>query len=763
MATGGTEQLFIIVAAGPNARRHARDSLESPVRPSSCEAYFGDERGLLEQVKAKSGDGQFYAWGARNTPKLRGIWDKLHPGDYVLVYQGMEDGFTYWTRVIEKRKNREFAAEVWGVEDNETWELMYFLERLRPIPAGDRDLSDLLGEHYQGFTRVGQGSMAKIRSLYGSVGDFVSQRFGNGSPVYLLLRSQLESDWQDDEGKSYHYGDTVANYKKVTSGAYFLLDRRSSGVKRVLAKGRIETVSEEPASGASNKTFRAAYKNYEPLKPPKVITDEHESELEQLDRYNNQHSIRVLSKEVFEKLAQPARAWIFQGNPNIYDVRAAVTALQEDTWLVLQHRDEIEPGDRVYIWESGPEGGIVAIAEVIDRATEREEGAESAPFIRDFEKLGGTQPRVRLRILEALDPVVKRADISSNPELANLSILRQSQGTNFPVTKREAEVIEDLLTGRTAAEAPPANTDIENIMGKLEEEGFYFPSNLVKNYYLSIKTKPFVLLTGMSGGGKTALTRLVAEGLGEPYCVVAVKPNWTDSRNLLGFYNPISQQYVTTEALSFIIDASKEYEARGEGARRFHLCLDEMNLSHVEYYFAELLSAMERPDRRVVLHSMDNLSVPGSIILPLNLVVLGTVNVDETVQPFSDKVKDRANTITVPIDLDTYVGKMRSSDLGTLHVVKDKAFSFAKTEQGQRAVEILLRLHRVLSRHQVHFGYRIMDEVLAYLAESASTGLLPFEEALDAQVEQKVLPKVRGRGDAFRTSSPATAETIETV
>ena len=64
-------------------------------------------------------------------------------------------------------------------------------------------------------------------------------------------------------------------------------------------------------------------------------------------------------------------SWIFQGNPKIYDLTAAVRALKEETWLVQQHRAEIRVGDRVYLWESGPEAGIVAVAEVLDEVSDR--------------------------------------------------------------------------------------------------------------------------------------------------------------------------------------------------------------------------------------------------------------------------------------------------------------------------------------------------------------------------------------------------------
>jgi 5-methylcytosine-specific restriction enzyme B len=139
------------------------------------------------------------------------------------------------------------------------------------------------------------------------------------------------------------------------------------------------------------------------------------------------------------------QTWIFQGNPKIYNVAHAVRSLREDTWLVQQHKNEIRPGDRVYIWESGPDGGIVAVGEVLDEVSERVLPDESKPYVSDDIKLGGVQPRVLIRVTRVCDPKLKRTVILENPHLSNLLILRQPQGTNFPVTPAEAAIIEELL------------------------------------------------------------------------------------------------------------------------------------------------------------------------------------------------------------------------------------------------------------------------------------------------------------------------------
>jgi hypothetical protein len=139
------------------------------------------------------------------------------------------------------------------------------------------------------------------------------------------------------------------------------------------------------------------------------------------------------------------QTWKFQANPKIYDVARAVRSLREDTWLVRQHRNDIHPQDRVYLWECGPDAGILAVGEVLDDVTERDLLPESKPFVLDSIKLGGIKFRVLVRIARVCEPKLRRTSIMQHPQLSNLPILRQPQGTNFPVSPEQAAIIEELL------------------------------------------------------------------------------------------------------------------------------------------------------------------------------------------------------------------------------------------------------------------------------------------------------------------------------
>ena len=214
--------------------------------------------------------------------------------------------------------------------------------------------------------------------------------------------------------------------------------------------------------------------------------------------------------------------------------------------------------------------------------------------------------------------------------------------------------------------------------------GIFFDQETIENYLLSLKVKPFIILTGNSGTGKTKLSQLFAEYLsykmGGNNKIIPVGANWTDNRNIFGFYNVISKEYQSTQALSLIIDASDESNKE----KPYFLILDEMNLSHVERYFSDFLSSIESK-KPIPLHNRkindtssisndeddvgdvesdneDNVdnnqnnstseiedengnTIKPNLIIPPNLFVVGTVNVDETTYMFSPKVLDRANVL----------------------------------------------------------------------------------------------------------------------
>jgi MoxR-like ATPase len=300
------------------------------------------------------------------------------------------------------------------------------------------------------------------------------------------------------------------------------------------------------------------------------------------------------------------------------------------------------------------------------------------------------------------------------------------QGYLFPVSdnfaSRLGAAFPELQIGEGEAEAATRRTeplDLEQIGSKVRGEGLEIDDATLRRYHLSLNTRRrFVILAGVSGTGKTWLAEAYARAAGARVLVVPVAPNWTTNEDLLGYRNPLDQQYYDTDFSRFLRDAATEYEEHPERPRRYHVILDEMNLARVEYYFAKFLSAMEQrardDDARVELAPGDTVS------LPSNLYVTGTVNVDETTHSFADKVYDRAQLIELPVSR----GYLEQQLLGRPYR------------------ELLLALWDEL--HLVApFAYRVVDEINEYVADAEEMGV-GWESALDEQLLQKVLPKIKG-------------------
>ena len=304
----------------------------------------------------------------------------------------------------------------------------------------------------------------------------------------------------------------------------------------------------------------------------------------------------------------------------------------------------------------------------------------------------------------------------------------------------------------------------------------------------ALLSKPFLILTGPSGTGKTRGAIQLAESLCDVDCraVVAVGADWTDNRHVVGFLNPLQTAdgtptgvpiYETTEILNLLLHANAE-----ENREKPHvLILDEMNLSHVERYFADFLSAMELEDKEkaLKLHSAglaktrEGVDVEGSIDFPENLFVIGTVNIDETTYMFSPKVLDRANVIEIHADPTALANFLKGiggeagpearnhgvSFLDAARVIRNEDahghVPLMTPEFRELAAQRLMELFEIMKRGRGEFGYRTGREVLAYLrtahfltpeaqraAWSAADG--DWLKALDAQILQKILPKLHG-------------------
>lgn len=309
---------------------------------------------------------------------------------------------------------------------------------------------------------------------------------------------------------------------------------------------------------------------------------------------------------------------------------------------------------------------------------------------------------------------------------------------------------------------------IDNIKKYIKSKGFIYPDGLIENFYLSLKTKPFVLLAGISGTGKTRLVRLFAEALKCKYKLVSVRPDWSDGSDLLGYKN-IQGKFVPGAVIDYIKKANENPD------EIYFLCLDEMNLARVEYYFSDFLSKMETRRREGVEFVTDKLldsdtfeyeddrEKYGDIIIPENLYIVGTVNMDETTHPFSKKVLDRANTIEfnevyldnflfsddVDTVLDALPFKVNNDFLKAQYLTLNDCIE-GNEELLKDIIDKLVEINNILQEANLQVGYRIRDELCFYMLYNQREGLLDENIAFDFQLMQKILPRIQGSGEAIK-------------
>ena len=351
-------------------------------------------------------------------------------------------------------------------------------------------------------------------------------------------------------------------------------------------------------------------------------------------------------------------------------------------------------------------------------------------------------------------------------------------------------------------------------------------------YLTAIRTKPFLLLAGISGTGKSRLVRKLAQATTTPelegisagelgaarfalhkpanFELVQVKPNWHNSMDVVGYASNIPEpHYVFTPFVEFVAKAFLHEEVP------FFLCLDEMNLAPVEEYFAEFLSAIEsrslaggsyETDPIIkpfwtfgedVCEAMLGHLLPGyapkdvrlaggkagervrelserfrtrGLTLPKNLIVVGTVNMDETTFSFSRKVLDRAMSFEMnEVDYDAFVEGRTDDDLlrlaegfgegGLNELLVDRELDALEVlealDEGDSAfvVGYLKRLNALLDGTPFKLGYRAANEALLYLAASKAFGVRSRESAMDEFTMMKVLSRLEGDEGKLRLSA----------
>lgn len=332
------------------------------------------------------------------------------------------------------------------------------------------------------------------------------------------------------------------------------------------------------------------------------------------------------------------------------------------------------------------------------------------------------------------------------------------------------------------------NIEIKTILGErylyMIKEKFDFKdlpevlkTDFARRYITSLLAKPFVILTGNSGTGKTRISKQFAEYLEwesdegkKNWVIIPVGADWTDNTKILGYYNPLAEdgngKYEKTKIVELIEEANRHKEIP------YFVILDEMNLSHVERYFSDFLSHMETPDTPFELEGYTR-----RLDYPENMFVVGTVNIDETTYMFSPKVLDRANVIEFkPQKEDVFKVFSAAGTVGKMVPVNDgSAQAFLKLAKeirtGKFAVDedlthyytdvdgdftgsnldyvegVFSDIYEIVQKYDFEFAFRTVKEIRNYIAaayELLEKTEFNLNQIIDEQLLQKILPKIHG-------------------
>lgn len=295
-----------------------------------------------------------------------------------------------------------------------------------------------------------------------------------------------------------------------------------------------------------------------------------------------------------------------------------------------------------------------------------------------------------------------------------------------------------------------------------------FTPTVVTRLLSSLLSKRFLILTGLSGSGKTKLAVALAQWL-TPNCyqVIPVGADWTGNENVIGYPDGLNhQQFNTTPILDLVLEAIENPK------QPYVLILDEMNLSHVERYFSDILSCIES-DESLTLYSgtlterstwrksLSGASIPPQLAaFPPNLFIIGTVNIDETTYMFSPKVLDRAHVIEFRVSNAQIKQFLDNPQKPNMSLLRGKGTKYGQSfvARSQSAIECsqtlqqtlqseLLTFFKCLSTVGAEFGFRTALEMVRFVSfyiELNESTLTTITQSIDFVVLQKLLPKLHG-------------------
>jgi MoxR-like ATPase len=306
--------------------------------------------------------------------------------------------------------------------------------------------------------------------------------------------------------------------------------------------------------------------------------------------------------------------WLFQANPSIYDIDQALTESSELTWVVRQYTNEVRKGDRVYLWRSGPEAGVVATATVQTEPAVLP-GKADDPYLLKAEALSKPEPRVVLQIESVLPTVIRRSELVDHAVLKDLGVIKFANATNFKVSEEQDEALQTLVSG---FRIPHLTAEIEDRV--------HLPRAWLQEALDLLVEKGQVVFYGPPGTGKTYVALALAEEItrdGGDFRIVQFHPSYS-YEDFVGGFRPVEDdgahgvRYERTNGPLRDMAAA----AAADPGNPFVLIVDEINRGNIPKIFGELLFLLEYRQKAVRLPYWPE----EQFSLPPNLFLIGTMN-----------------------------------------------------------------------------------------------------------------------------------------
>jgi hypothetical protein len=397
---------------------------------------------------------------------------------------------------------------------------------------------------------------------------------------------------------------------------------------------------------------------------------------------------------------------------------------------------------------------------------------DKAEFRRQEALLKQNLEKVTRELREAGDDVVNRflaiapllgAAVATAP-LRSVQSADKATG-EFGETVRAEMTLPAYLTGavRTPSDGVTDEAFFDRFRRVVEDNGFSYRLFDLQRFHVSVKCGDLTVLGGPSGTGKSSLPMLYAQALlgdqtdGDRACclMVNINPSWMDIRDLLGHLNTLERRYYPAESglFQYLVYAQEEHMTRSDNTGLYLTCLDEMNLSQVEHYFSDFMMVLERRGghRAIQCFSPDSVAEHcqfrkwARLRLVPSLRFVGTVNFDETTRLLSDRLLDRVNLIRLASGA---LPSLAAADGGPLTGAQGRMVSLSDFQAWQSDAalpselgSLLDTLRPLLATMGCPLSPRVYRAVCRFV--SSSVGIMPSGTAFDAQLAQRVIPKIR--------------------